>query len=156
MKPRTVGPAIAAVAMVAGLGWAQGTLADYERAQALQAKGRGLVVNVPGTPTWIGKSDHFWYTRSVKAGTEFMLADAAAGTKRPAFDHERLAASISAAAGHTYTGLTLPFAPPQGGRGGAAGRGAATAGRAPLTFADDEKSIRFGTGGSMYRCDLGD
>ena len=155
MKRRTLGSAAAMAAMVAGLGWAQGTLADYERAQGIQAKGRGLVVNVPGTPTWIGKSDHFWYTRSVKGGTEFMLADAAAGTKKPAFDHDRLAAAISAAAGHTYTGFTLPFAPPQGGRGGAAGRGA-PADRAPLTFADDEKSIRFGTAGSMYRCDLGD
>src|SRR5438445_1500645 len=81
---------------------AQGTLADFERAQGIQAKGRGLVVHVPGTPTWIGKTDHFWYTRSVKGGTEFLLADAAAGTKKPAFDHERLAAGISKVTGTTY------------------------------------------------------
>src|SRR5689334_16337686 len=134
--------------------WAQGTLADYERAQGLQAKARGLVVNVPGTPSWIGKSEHFWYSRTVKGGTEFLIVDAEAGTKKPAFDHDRLAAAISGATGKQCTGLTLPFAPPAGGRGGAGGGRGAAATSAPLSFADDEQSIRFGTGGSMYRCTL--
>jgi dienelactone hydrolase len=137
--------------------WAQGTLADYQRAQGLQAKARGLVVGTPGAPTWIGASDHFWYSRSVKGGTEFLLVDAVAGTKKLAFNHDKLAAAISAVAGKTYTGLALPFAPSLGGRGGA-GRGAAGAApqTAPLTFADDERSIQFGAGGSMYKCTLGD
>ena len=142
MQLRSLGPAI----LLAGtLAWAQGTLSDYERAQGIMAKGRGLVVDVPGTPTWIGKTDHFWYTRSVKGGTEFMLADAAAGSKKLAFDHDKLAAAISSATGGKYTGITLPFAPSLGGRGGA-GRGATPPDRAGLVFADDEKSIEFGTG----------
>src|SRR5579863_8414451 len=91
--------------------WAQGTLADYQRAQGLQAKARGLVVNTPGAVAWIGSSEHFWYPRTVKGGTEFVLVDAVAGSKKPAFDHDKLATAISAVAGHTYTGLTLPFAP---------------------------------------------
>src|SRR5689334_18694516 len=82
----------------------QGTLADYERGQALQAKARGLVVNTPGNMTWIGDSDHLWYPRSVKGGTEFMLVDAGAGTKKLAFDHAKLAAAISSATGKNYTG----------------------------------------------------
>ena len=145
---------ILGVLAVVGAAFAQGTLADYERAQGLQAKARGLVVNVPGTPAWIGKSEHFWYSRSVKGGTEFMIVDAEAGTKKLAFDHEKLAAAISSATGTKCGALTLPFAPPAGGRGGAgAGRGAAVT-SAPLSFSDDETSIRFGTGGSMYRCTL--
>src|ERR1051326_506343 len=102
--------ALLATGLVCGA-QAQGTLADYERAQGIRAKARGLVVDVPGEPTWIGKTEHFWYTRSVKGGTEFMLADAGEGTKRPAFDHDRLAAAISAATGEKCTGLKLPFAP---------------------------------------------
>ena len=47
---------------------AQGTLADYKRAQGLQAKARNLVVNAPGPVSWIGaqsrspkrRSDAFW------------------------------------------------------------------------------------------------
>ena len=132
----------------------QGTLADYQRAQGLQRKARSLVVNSPGTPTWIGNSEHFWYARSVKGGTEFMLVDAASASKKPAFDHEKLAAAINSASSQHYTALTLPFAP-QAGRGGRAA-GPTAPMSAPLTFADDEKSIQFGTGGSMYKCSLTD
>ena len=136
---------------------AQGTLADYQRAHELQSKARGLVVNQAGAVTWIGESDHFWYSKSVKGGTEFEWVDAATGTKRPAFDHEKLAAAINAASGGQYTALALPFAPPPGGRGGgaAAGRGGA-ANTGPLTFIDDEKSIRFGARGYSYTCTLSD
>jgi dienelactone hydrolase len=129
----------------------QGTLADYQRAQGLTARARGLVVNTPGAITWIGDSERFWYPRAVKGGTEFVLGDAAAGTKRLAFDHDKLAAAVSAATGQPCKGLTLPFAPAAGGRGG--GRGAAPA-SAPLTFLDGEKTIQFGAGGSLYRCSL--
>ncbi len=55
---------------------AQGTLADYQRAQELGNKFRGLVVNVPGNPNWITDTNHFWYTKSVKGGTEFVMVDA--------------------------------------------------------------------------------
>jgi len=46
---------------------AQGTLADYQRAHDLRTKVRDLVVNTPGSVTWIGDSDHFWYPKTVKA-----------------------------------------------------------------------------------------
>src|SRR5580698_8436325 len=97
---------------------AQGTLADYQRASELQTKARDLVVNLPGAMTWIDQSDRFWYTRSVKGGTEFLLVDAASGVRKPAFDHDRLAAAISKVMEHPYTGLALPFAPARGGRAG--------------------------------------
>jgi len=134
---------------------AQGTLTDYQRGQALEAKARGLVVNTPGNMTWIGDSDHLWYPRSVKGGTEFMLVDAGAGSKKLAFDHDRLAAAISSATGKKYTGLNLPFAPDPNAR--PATRRPVDGSiptSSPLTFADGEKAIRFGTGGSMYKCTL--
>jgi dienelactone hydrolase len=134
----------------------QGTLADYDRAQGLQAKALHLVVNTPGTMTWIGETDHFWYPRTVKGGTEFVLADASAGTKKLAFDHEKMASAISMVTGTTYMALALPFAPAAGGRGGR-GQGAIAAGTsAPLTFVDGEKAIQFGTGGSLYKCGVAD
>src|ERR1035441_7589425 len=141
-----------------GLARAQGTLADYQRGQALAEKSRGGVVDVPGAANWIGETDHFWYTRSVKGGTEFVLVDAGAATKKAAFDHEKLAAAISSASGKPYTALTLPFAPRTGGRGGAGGRGAGAGAppTSPLTFIDGERSIRFGSGGSLWTCSLTD
>lgn len=139
---------LAVAVLFAGPALSQGTLADYQRGQGLQAKARGLVVNVPGAATWIGDSDHFWYSKSVKGGTEFVWVDATTGTRKPAFDHEKLAAAISAASGGKYTGLTLPFAPALGGRGGGGGGGRG-AGPAPgaLTFLDNETAIRFGAAG---------
>lgn len=133
---------------------AQGTLADYQRAQGLQTKARGLVVNTPGAANWIGHSDRFWYSKPVHGGTEFVMVDATGATKAPAFDHEKLAAAISTATGGHYTALTLPFAPAPGGRGGRGGAPLVAA--APLTFADDVRSLEFGTGGSMYKCNLND
>jgi hypothetical protein len=140
------------LALIAGAAAAQGTLDDYKRGQGLQAKAQGLVVNLPGAPNWIGESDHFWYSRSVKGGTEFMLVDATAASKKPAFDHDRLAAAINSATGGKYTGLALPFAPAPGGRGGA-GRGAANPAGA-LTFLNHETAIQFGAAGFLWKCDL--
>src|ERR1035437_4818273 len=128
---------------------AQGTLADYQRGQALGGKSQGLVVDIPGAANWIGETDHFWYTRSVRGGTEFVLVDAWAATKKAAFDHEKLAAAISLASGKPYTALTLPFAPRTGGRGGAGGRGAGAGAptTSPLTFFDRSEERRGGEEG---------
>jgi len=65
------------------------------------------VVDTPGPVTWIGDSDYFWYPKTVKGGTEFVLGEADEGKKGPAFDQEKLAAAISQATGHTYTALNL-------------------------------------------------
>src|SRR5262249_120238 len=141
-----------AAAFAPALLYAQGTLADYQRAQEVTPKARRLVVNTPGTATWIGESGHFWYSRSVKGGTEFLLVDASTGTKKPAFDHDKLATGISAATGKKYTGLTLPFAPNPAGRGGGGGRGGFGPNPAELTFQNNESSIRFGSDGFFWNC----
>ena len=156
MKFETTSAALAVAILFGGDGvLAQGTLADYERAQGLQARARGLVINQPGATNWIGESDHFWYAKTVRGGSEFVLVDAAAAVKKPAFDHEKLAAAINAVTGGHYTGLTLPFIPPTGGRGGA-GRGAAAGlpQTSPLTFKNNDQTIEFGVGGSFYTCQL--
>ena len=152
---RVLVPAILATALSIPAVFAQGTLADYERGQSLRTKAQGAVIDEPRTPTWIDGSDHFWYARSVKGGTEFLIVDGATGTKKPAFDQEKLSSAINAASGGHYTALNLPFANNGGGRGGAGGgRGAAqTAG---LTFIDNEHSIEFGVNGFMYKCSLAD
>src|ERR1700723_1245865 len=76
-------------------GNAQGTLADYQRAHELRARSLDLVVNTPGPSSWIGDSHHFWYPKTVKGGTEFVLVDADRATRKAPFDQDRLAAAIS-------------------------------------------------------------
>ncbi len=98
----------------------------------------------PGAITWIGDSNRFWYPRTVKGGTEYLLVDAALGERKFAFDHDRLARAISAATGQRFTGLTLPFM----------GRPSPTT--SPLQFYDGERQIQFGIGGFLYQCNVKD
>jgi dipeptidyl aminopeptidase/acylaminoacyl peptidase len=134
---------------------AQGTLADYQRAHDLGAKSFDLVVNVPGPAHWIGDEHRFWYAKSVKGGNDYELVDADASTKKPAFDQARLASAISAVTGHSYTALTLPFAPVHP-RPGSKPPAATTGKSAPLKFKDNEQSIEFGVQGSLFTCKLSD
>ncbi len=144
----SIAGALAATGLFAGLALAQGSLADYQRGQELQKRSRGLVVNAPGPTNWIAESDRFWYYRSVQGGTEFLLVDATTAAKKPAFDHDKLAAAISAASGGHYTGLTLPFAPAPGGRGGGGGgRGGAPAGGASDRGGGPAASVAAAAGG---------
>ena len=86
---------------------AQGTAADYRRADSLAARYRGLAIDIAETPRWISPT-RFWYRKSVLGGNAFVLVDATARTKAPAFDHARIAAALS----HDtvrYTAATLPF-----------------------------------------------
>src|SRR5262249_9032202 len=89
---------------------AQGQRADYERADGLDKRLSGLAVNGAEGASWIGNTSRFWYRKSVAGGHEFVLVDAGTLAKRPAFDHARLAASLSKATGEKYTAVTLPFA----------------------------------------------
>ena len=115
---------------------AQGTVADYERADSFDAWTRGLVVDVAGEPHWIGETSCFWYRKSVAGGNQFLLVDPLALEKRPAFDHARIAASFSAVRGDTLTAITLPFA--------------------SFEFADDGNAIEFTLSDSTWECSLVD
>jgi len=102
---------------------AQGTIADYQRAMALRTRYEGLALNVVDERQWIRETNRFWYRRSVKGGHEFVLVDADAKTKQPAFDHTRMAEAISSSTRGKYTAITLPFS--------------------TFTFMDGDKSIEF-------------
>jgi dipeptidyl aminopeptidase/acylaminoacyl peptidase len=131
--------------------YAQTTLADYERASGLREKLQGLAINITDRTNWIGTTSRFWYRKSVKDGYQFGLVDAETLEKKPAFDHEKVAASLSTAAGKKYTAPKLPFN--------------------SITFVDNEKAIeffvsdspngpppnaRFGSEGTRWRCELSD
>ena len=126
--------------------------ADYQRAAGLRERVQDKVYNVAETPTWIEGTSKLWYRKSVRGGNEFVLVDAAAAAKSAPFDHDRLAAALSEAAGSQYTGHTLPFS--------------------AFTFVDNMQAIEFAIGGGRgarggaaqagaaapprWRCTLGD
>jgi dipeptidyl aminopeptidase/acylaminoacyl peptidase len=164
--------ATSAVAIAAGM-WigradaqagaaAQGQILDaYARFDSYAERLQNLAQNLPGPPSWLPDSSAFWYRKTGGGNAEFVLVDARAATKAPAFDHARLATSLSGAAGQTYTATALPFTTIdftngrqaiEFGIGGAAGRGggAAAVGTAPVRWRctlTDYTCARVTTGG---------
>jgi dipeptidyl aminopeptidase/acylaminoacyl peptidase len=79
----------------AGAASAQGTKADYERADRLREQTRNKVIRAQVRPHWLADGDRFWYQADGQDGTRtFWLVDAAKATRRPTFDHARLAESL--------------------------------------------------------------
>ncbi len=115
---------------------AQGALADYARADSFDARTRGLVVDVAETPHWIGDTSRFWYRKSVVGGSRFIMVDPLALEKKAAFDHEEIAASLSAVRGDTLTAVTLPFS--------------------EFEFSPGEDAIEFTLTDSIWKCNLED
>lgn len=60
-------------------------------------------------PHWVDAGERFWYRVKKAEGVEFVLVDLRTETRRPAFDHARLAAALSAASGTAYGPDQLPF-----------------------------------------------
>ncbi|MFD4869625.1 DPP IV N-terminal domain-containing protein [Streptomyces sp. NPDC058412] len=88
------------------------TTQNYQAAEQLlrrPARPGELVVGDKVRPQWIDGGARFWYAVSHGAGRRFVVADPAAGTRGPAFDHARLAAALAAASGQQVDPEALPF-----------------------------------------------
>jgi dipeptidyl-peptidase 4 len=119
------------------------TADDYARAERFMTYNTTpLVFRATVRPNWLrpatsgasaGEDDRFWYRVTVPGGAEFVLVDPARGTREPAFDHGRLATTLSAAAGGSYTALTLPFN--------------------DVDFTEDSRAIEFSAAKRKWRCD---
>src|SRR5258705_6531481 len=84
------------------------TSADYARAEKWMGYNTNPLVFRAGVrPVW-QSDDRFWYRVTTAEGTEFVMVDSK-GTRAPAFDHAKLAAALSAAAGTTFDPHHLPF-----------------------------------------------
>ena len=113
---------------------AQGRLEDYKRADSLQNFVKDKVINTNIGNSWIGETDKLVYTLESKDKKEFFVVDAEKATKMLAFDHEKLAAALSAETGNKYAANKLPFD--------------------KLTFTKDENKIEFVIDDYKWTCDL--
>jgi dipeptidyl-peptidase 4 len=88
----------------------QGTRTDYERAESLRQRSSNRVFRSRVEPHWIAGGDHFWYRVEVARDRHrFILVDAHEPSRREAFDHEKLAASLSQQSGMQVEADRLPF-----------------------------------------------
>jgi Dipeptidyl peptidase IV (DPP IV) N-terminal region len=88
---------------------AQGTEADYVRAAGLQAKYEAAAIDIAGPASWLGQSHKFFYRKTSRGTSEFIMVDAETLKKEPAFDHEKIAESLSKLTGKTYKAQDLPL-----------------------------------------------
>src|SRR5262245_10717716 len=87
------------------------------------------------TPHWFADNTRFWYRNDLRGGArEFILVDAEHGTRQTAFDHAKLAAALSKAAGKEYKTERLPFD--------------------SIEFLDDGKVVRFQLEKANWQCTL--
>ena len=109
------------------------TAADYERAEKFMGYNTTPLVYHAGVrPAWIS-GDRFWYRTTSAEGSQFVLMDAAKATRAPAFDHAKVAAALSTAAGGKYEAGKLPFQ--------------------QIDLADDAKTFQFNVSGKRWKCD---
>ena len=79
------------------------TKADYARGENLWAYTGHKVFKADVHPHWLGDEHRFWYVNILARGKrEYILVDAAAAWRRPAFDHLRLAAALRRATGKKF------------------------------------------------------
>ncbi|MER6948424.1 DPP IV N-terminal domain-containing protein [Nonomuraea sp. NPDC000554] len=82
----------------------------YQTAEQLMRHNRSKLVHGGKIrPQWIDGGARFWYAVRTSEGRRFVLVDPKAGTREPAFDHEKLASALSAASGHDVDAAALPF-----------------------------------------------
>lgn len=123
------------VAFAAGIVFAQGTQADYDRANELQRLTANKVFRDSVRPTWFGEGRYFWYR--VETGPrshEFVLVDAQEGKRQPAFDHDKLAKLLRDAGVRIADAQRLPLE--------------------ALAIVPDKQQVDFRAGGKRWRLDL--
>jgi uncharacterized protein (DUF885 family)/dienelactone hydrolase len=97
--------------------------------------GEGLAFKMRITPHWFDHNTHFWYRNDLAgAAREFVVVDAVKGAVAPAFDHAKLAASLSKATGSVYHAERLPFD--------------------EIAFTDGPKIVQFKVKETWWKCDL--
>jgi len=115
---------------------AQGTAADYERAEKLPQRFRGLVSHGRVEPHWSAGDASFWFRSDTGPGTwEFVRVECESGQRQVAFDHARLAEALSKATGNKADATKLALE--------------------NVELAADLKEMQFDTAGSRWKCTLG-
>ncbi|HYL93463.1 MAG TPA: DPP IV N-terminal domain-containing protein [Alphaproteobacteria bacterium] len=109
------------------------TSADYARAEKFLGYNTNPLVLHSVRPAWL-PDGRLLYRNTGAEGSEFVVFDPVKLSREPAFDHVKMAAALSAAAGKTYDRWRLPFE--------------------MFEFAADGQSISFSVGPRRFNCDV--
>jgi dipeptidyl-peptidase 4 len=114
----------------------QGTKADYDRANSLRESTRNTVFRRKVDPNWAADGKRLWYRVEVAPREfEFVITDAAAGTREAVFDNVDLAKKLADATMKTVDAARLPFQ--------------------RLTIVDNEDAVEFAAFSGVWKYDRG-
>jgi dipeptidyl-peptidase-4 len=117
------------------MGFAQGTLADYERSERIAKWTQKKVFRTSVQPNWSTDGDRFTYRVDLADGeVEFITIDAVKGERQLAFDHAKLAAALGKLRGAEVSAKKLPID--------------------QVSLDAAGKSFRFNASGKRYECTL--
>lgn len=109
-------------------------LERYKHAKKMEEATRNTVFRASVQPNWQADGSSFWYRNVLKDSVlEYMYVQPAAGKKRPAFDHAKLAEALGKVTGKTPDAKRLPIS--------------------RMEFA--KNSVVLELDGKCYQCDLG-
>ncbi len=109
--------------------------AQTTNSQIRRGHGEERVYKARLTPHWFANDSKFWYRNDLRGGKkEFVLVDCEKGARQPAFDHDKLAAALSKAAGQDFSSDHLPFS--------------------SISFSADARTLKFDAAGKSWECDL--
>src|SRR5665647_1584193 len=91
---------------------------------------RNVVFGTSVQPRWIGKTDSMFYNWKSRNGSQFTLVVPMTTTRRPLFDHEKLAVALAMSTRKPIEATNLPFT--------------------TINFTRDHKSIRFAFDSTRY------
>jgi len=112
-----------------------GTRSDYERANELRELTENKVYKAKVEPHWFANNSWFWYRNDLPGGRrEFILVDVETGTRKPAFEHSRLADALGDAIGREIQSEHLPFD--------------------NIEFFPDDNAVRFQIEGKVWHCNI--
>jgi fermentation-respiration switch protein FrsA (DUF1100 family) len=108
---------------------------SFAHADRLFAESRGKVFKTQINPHWFHDNKRFWYRNDLHEGIrEFIVVDAEAGWRGPAFDHTRLAEALATAGKMDCKADHLPFT--------------------NIEFTDNDRAVAFSAAGKSWNCDL--
>ena len=109
------------------------TTEDYDRAaQFLSVNTEPLVLNINVRPNWID-NERFWFRKETGDGYEIILVNARSQKTEPAFDHEKIAFSLSKWSDEEFKANKLPYS--------------------GIEFLEDGKMVAFRVKNKTYICD---